>query len=476
MTKGGLNISKGTFDKDGITTKNSLYTNGLQDPQIGRSILMLQPQFSLTNITAPFINTVEDSIGDWKYAYAVMGRSDKPLTCTGTAPTGTGVSDSIIYIETYENYAHPTWEYTLGEVLLRVDSTVPIKKTVKGYLNPFKIMGNEDTDTISSTEIYDGRKLGKRANSNVEYSERGYGAQMFPDWLANYMTTTRRAHTVTGDAAASIILLEKNNNVLWAIASSPEEFMNELGERGNGFLWELEQDAWFGRTTMRADGTCSKTDNGKPIIRGNGFLQQIKTSMTYGFNKRKMNRDRLLNFVRDFKQAAGITKGSIIGQTGAGGMADWYRFLSNDYLDNNRGIVYTMDSGRQVTVGEDIPKVHLLGVDIMMVENPILTDPLNNDTDDEGLSLLGQSYFFIDGNTYTDRSGKQVGVVQRKVAKANGVDRGMITRVVDGMVNPVEPDKLFAASARDGYSVEWLSQGMTILARPNAAAALMCNG
>jgi len=478
VKQGGLTISKGTFDKDAITTQNSLYANSLQYPEIARTLLMLQPQYSLTNITAPFIQSEEMAVGDLKFEYPVIGRTDKPLTCTGTAPTGDGKGDSIVYIEVEENYAHPTWEYKLGEdVLLRVDSTVLVKKTVKGYLVPFKIMGNDNTDTISSSDIYAQRRLGKVANSNTEYSERGYGAQQYPDWLANYLTTTRKQQTVTGDAATSILWLQKGDYKLWAIGASPDELMNELGQRDGGFLWDMEKDAWFGRTTMDENGICTKTDNGKPLVRGNGFLQQIQSNMTDEFSKGQLTQKMLLNHIRDFKIAAGINGGKITVHTGAGGVAAWYELLANFYLhQGNQGIVYTMDNGRKVTVGEDIPTVHLLNCDITIFENPILTDPLNNDTDDEGLSLLGQSYFFVDGNTTMGTDGKQIPTVQKMVRKANGIDRSMIVKVVDGMVNPVDPMRIFAASARDGYTIEWLSQWMLTLRKINGVSALFCTG
>ena len=471
-----IKIFKGTYDPDAITAMNSLYANHTIYPEIATDLLMLQPQYSLTNITAPFTEADVEGIGDKKFEYPVMGRRDRPLTLTDTAPQGDGAGDSIIYLEVEEDYARPTWEYKLGTQLLRANDYGV--KTVKGYRVPFKLMSGDNTDTVSSDEIYAGRRMGKVANSNTEYSEKGYGAQLFPDWLANWTTISRSAKTVTGDAASSILWLKKGAAKMWMIGSTPQDFMDQFGSQDGGFLWELEKDAWFGETTMNTEGYSIKTDKeGKKIIRGNGFLKQISSSMTDEFDKGTLTRDRILTFIRDFKISAGINKGKITVHTGAGGVAEWYRFLANDYLNsNNRGLMYTMDSGRNVVVGEDIMTVHLLGCDITVFENPVLTDPLNNDTDDEGLSLLGQSYFFVDGNMSMSDTGKQIPTIQRKVKKANGIDRRLICKIVDGMVNPVDPMKIFSANARDGYSAEWLSEGMTVLRKTNGVAAWYCQG
>jgi len=475
-----IKIFKGTYDPDGITAMNSLYANHTIYPEIAMDLLMTQPQYSLTNITAPFTEADVEGIGDKKFEFPVMGRKDRPLTMTDTAPIGDGAGDSIIYVEVEEDYARPTWEYKVGTALLRANDYGV--KTVKGYRVPFKLMSGDPTDTIDSSEFYGGRRMGKVANSNTEYSEKGYGAQNFMDWMANWTTISRSAKTVTGDAASSILWIQKGNGPkaakMWMIGSTPQEFMDQFGSQDGGFLWELEKDAWFGKTTMSTDGFSQKTDkDSKKIIRGNGFLEQISASMTDEFAKGTLTRDKLLNFIRDFKISAGINGGKITVHTGAGGVAEWYRLLANDYLHNgNRGIVYTMDSGRKVIVGEDIVTVHLLNCDITVFENPVLTDPLNNDTDDEGLSLLGQSYFFVDGNMSVSDTGKQIPTLQRKVKKANGIDRRLICKIVDGMVNPIDPMKIFSSNARDGYSAEWLSEGMTVLRKINGVAAWYCVG
>lgn len=472
-----IKILKGTYDPDAITAMNSLYANHLIYPEIATDLLMLQPQYSLTNITAPFTEADVEGIGDKKFEFPVIGRLDRPLTMTGTAPVGDGSGDGIVYIEVEEDYARPTWEYKIGTRLVRANDYGV--KTATGYRVPFKIMSGDSTDVIDSADVYRGRRMGKVANSNVEYSEKGYGAQNYPDWLANYTTISRAAKHITGDAASSILWLQKGNNKnsrMWMIGSSPQEFMNQFGGMDGGFLWEMEKDAWFGTTTMNSDGICIKTDkDGKPIIRGNGFLQQISSSMTDEFYKGTINRSKILDFIMNFKISAGISKGKITVHTGAGGMKAWYEALANDYLHNgNNGIMYTMDSGRQVIVGEDIKTVHLLGCDITVFENPVLTDPLNNDTDDEGLSLLGQSYFFVDGNMSYSDTGKMIPTVQRKVKRANGIDRRLICKIVDGMINPIEPMKIFSSNARDGYSAEWLSEGMTVIRKVNGVAAWYC--
>lgn len=477
MTKGPLKISKGTRDTKGLTSQNSLYANNLQFPEIARDILMLFPQYSITNITAPFIMSEENAIGDLKFMYPVMGRTERALTCTGTAPTGDGAGDSVVWIEVEEGDAKPTWEYKLGEVLLRADDFG--KKTVKGWLTPFKIMGNDDTDTVTSTMCAQGRQMGPVANSNTEFSEEGFGEQSFPDWLANYLTTTRYAQTVTGDAAASILWLEKNAGKLWAIGASPEEFFNELGKTDGGLLWKMEKDAWHGKTTMTADGRCTKTYKGKPLVRGNGLLQQIPQAMSFDYGAGTITSKTFLNYIANFKVYAGISGGKIMVTTGAGGAKKWYEVMSRDFLHNgNRGIVYTMENGRNVTVGEDIPTFHALGVDITVVENPILTDTvLNPNVDEEGFSINGCNFYFMDANLYPvkgqDGKMKNVPVVQKMVRRANGIDRSMIVKVVDGMVNPVEPEKIFASNARDGYSIEWLSQWLVALRKVNGMGALL---
>ena len=103
-----MRFNTGTYSKDTIEN-NSLVTNLLKYPEISKALIRQFPQYSLTYFlegTGRFAK--EELIGDNAFKWAILGRLNRPSTCTG-AGAGTGVGNTTFTVEFVENYLNPNF-------------------------------------------------------------------------------------------------------------------------------------------------------------------------------------------------------------------------------------------------------------------------------------------------------------------------------------------------------------------------------
>ena len=79
-----MRFHTGSYGKETIEN-NSLVTNLLKYPEISKALIRQFPQYSLTYFlegTGRFAK--EELIGDNAFKWAILGRLNRPSTCTGT--------------------------------------------------------------------------------------------------------------------------------------------------------------------------------------------------------------------------------------------------------------------------------------------------------------------------------------------------------------------------------------------------------
>lgn len=473
MANGPIKISTGTFDPDALTDQNSLIRNLLQYPEVASVVYESQPMYSLNYVTSAFIEEPETLISDNKYRYSVLGRIERSMTCTGTAPTGTISASQVGYIEFEEDYARPnsTWKFGTGGggggtlIIILGRPT----RTVLGFKYPCRLMTGDKTAVFNNALVAVGKKAGPVASAFPEHSEKGYGNQQFPDWLENFTTTVRDEHKVTGDAATSVTWLEKNDQALW-ILGSPEQALHAFGN--GGFPYKLEKASWFGQRTVDDNGNVIVADlDGNLITAGSGFLQQIPSSMSNDYSEATITEDTFLDLIATFKHNAGLQKCKIDVHTGIGGAKVFAKVMKDYAAKEARGIIYAMEpKGGGVIVGQDFETYHALGCDITVRENPVLSDDVANTDLSAGTPFPDLSYnFYMVENSMEDG----IPTVQKFVKGGNGLSRGMVIKAIPGMVDPMNPKSMTAATARDGYAYEFLSQFMICVRKPNRVGQLI---
>lgn len=468
MQLGGITLRTGDFIADGATSDSSLDRNLIKKPQVAPVIYNMFPNMSLTAMTSPFIDKPEEALGDRKFIWGVMGRRERNLTCTGATIQGTGAGDNSVIIEFKENYGLPNSTWQVGTNQFRIQRKAT--QSANGYEYVCKLVKRVSSKTFDSSQFTKGRKAGPVGDIYAPYSEKGYGSQKYPDMLENFTTITRSEFKMDGSAPASISWFGAGGVEMWAPGSA-EQWVRDFGDKDGGFMYKLERMSWSQESTMGDDGNPTITDDeGNPIYAGLGFEQQIIPSMSMDYAVSQFNEDYVFDVIQQFKRNGGITKGKIFVHTGNGGAGLWARTFSK-YLKESRGIQYQIEGGRKVTIGFNEYIYVALGCEIQVMENPLLTDWISYPDLAPGTINTAKGYnFYLVDNTMEDG----IPTVQKLVRNANGYNRSLLIKSIPGMLNPYDPQSMYASNARDGAAYEMLSEYMIAVRKRNRVAKLIC--
>jgi hypothetical protein len=157
-----MKFYSGTYGKDTIES-NSLVTNLLKYPEIAKTIIKQYPQYSMTYFvdgTSRFAK--EDLIGDNKFQWSILGRLNRPSTCTGTFSGGAtpGLGNSAFTVEFEENYFNPNDTIRLKDKTLVILIGEPTQ-TAGGYTFQAKIQTADATKFVDPTALAAGNTAGK---------------------------------------------------------------------------------------------------------------------------------------------------------------------------------------------------------------------------------------------------------------------------------------------------------------------------
>jgi len=97
-----MRYSRGTYGKDSVES-NSLVANLLKYPEIARGMIRQYPQYSLNYFvdgTGRFAK--EELIGENAFRWSIIGRLNRPSTCTGTF-AGNGANFTSFTVEFEKN-------------------------------------------------------------------------------------------------------------------------------------------------------------------------------------------------------------------------------------------------------------------------------------------------------------------------------------------------------------------------------------
>ena len=465
-----LVLSRG-FESDNYIDTNNLINALMQYPEIADVFYLAYPQYSLSRITQAFINQPEQQISDWKFQYWIQGRQDRSITCTGTV-NGTITPNNTGYIDFEENYPNPTetWLFESGTQLYIVDKPTPVGN---GYRYPVKLVSSVATDTFDSSEAAVGVQLGQVGNINPEGSRNAYGNLVYPDLITNYLTTVRREYEVTGDAVTQKTWLKAGDEALW-IPGTPEGFSSTFFGGRDSFMYMLERQSWFGKATVDANGNTPLYDlENKPIRSGNGFVHQIPSSMTTDYSLSSLTEDRLMNFIAQFKHECGVQKATIEAMAGVGFCLQFQKAMKNFAVTSHAGDRIVQRVGNNIQTGGNYYQYMSSDWTINLTENPILSDPVLHPTLEGRYGFPVKSFdaYFIE-NSMDDG----IPTVQKLVRGKDRISRGMIFKLLAGMVDPMNPKSMQAVNTFDGYKYELLSQFMIAVRKPNRVAKMAWTG
>ena len=453
-----MRFNTGTYGKDTIEN-NALVTNLLKYPEISKALIRQFPQYSLTYFlegTGRFAK--EELIGDSAFKWAILGRLNRPSTCTGGG-AGDGLAHATFTVEFEENYLNP------NDVVRFKDGTQAIVigdlvASAGGYMATMKLQSNDATATFAAANKAQGETANTAGSVFEEGSNKGYENHVFPDWYVNYLTTSRKSKSISGTALTDVTWIENNGQRLWYFTDQ-----NLVMEE---YLYQLELSRWYGRSTMDANGVCQVTDaNGKDLIAGDGVLAQIDAANTDTYTG-ELSEDIIVDFIANLSLNSGKKNNQWMVFTGTAGKVAFHKAM-RDLVYQGSSLIYDMDAGRNLELGVHYTTYNALGHRITLVHNPLFDDQqLHTDIDaTSGYPKESFRMVFMDMGVTNGVSNVEV-----KVKGAGGVDRGMIVKCIPGMVNPFDQKSMIASNSKDAFTCEVLSESGLIVRNPLSCGQL----
>lgn len=455
-----LKVNKGSYGRDTIES-NSLVSNLIKYPEISKALIRQFPQYSLTYFlegTGRFAKEVE--IGDKQFRWFVQGRLNQPSTATGTS-SGTGVGNAIFSVEFEENFFNPY------DVVRFQDGTQAIvigepTASAGGFNYNFRLETSSATDTFASGNAGAGKTANTISSAFPEFSEKGFENHRFPDEYTNFLTTTRKAKSISGGALTDITWIENNSQRLWYFTDQTlvlEEY-----------LYQLELSRWYGKRTVDLTGATNVVDEkGRPITTGDGLLTQIDTSNIDTYTG-TLTEKTLTDFLANLGLNTGRSSNHWLVYTGTAGLVAFHEAMKDLAINTGQSVIYDYDANREIEIGVHYTTYHAIGHRMTLVHNPLFDDPnLHTDIDpDSGSPKESFRMVFLDFGTTNGVSNIEVAV-----KGAGGINRGMIIKYIPGMVNPFDPKTMTSSNARDGFTCEVLSESGLIIRNPLSCGQLL---
>ena len=335
------------------------------------------------------------------------------------------------------------------------------------------VVDGQAASYIPPSLLASGKAVSRAGSAYEEYSEEADIVNyQTPFRLRNHLTTMRLTYDITGDAYSSVMVISlrdpktKKQTDLW---STYQEWtaMRQWYER-------IDYQTMYSKYNANADGTVSLLGtNGRPVYIGAGLLQQIAPANKKNYTT--LTLELLDSFMSDLSyNILGMGERKFIALTGEMGMREFDRVL------RSKASGYTLvasnfvtGSGQNLTLGGQFTTYKgLNGVELTLKHFPVYDNPVHNRKlhPVSGKPLESYRMTFVD---FGMRDGE---ANLRKVVRK---DREMVMWHVAGAVAPgqghAKSINTLRANAKDGYSVNFLSEQGVMLNDPTTSGELVCD-
>ena len=453
-----IKISTGTFG-DSTLLENSLSQNSLLYPMISKVVIQQYPQYALTFMTDGLSRYAKEKvIGSNSFEWWIKGRLSRPMTATGTS-AGTGASKAPFTAEFVENFANSNdiLKFADGQQAIVISDPVA---SAGGFTYTLILQDGNAASTLTASNVAAGSRAGVIGNAHPEASEKGYGNLAFPSKYRNYLSTARQAGEISGDAATSVVWVELNGQRVWYFQAEAD-----IREK---FLYEKEVGYWYNKINVDSSGNPLVYQGGKPVITGDGLLAQIDGA-NMGTYSSGLTEKQITNFLADLRYTNGATDATYTVFTGTAGMREFQQAMKDYYIQTGNALLYDAAFGKEVSLGSDFMTYHAMGIRMNLIHCPVFDDPnLHHDLAPDGLPKESYKMAFINTSTLPE------GVSNLEViTKGEGsINRAFVHKYVAGMVDPFEPKTIRAATSKDSFKCEYLSQSGIILRNPKSCGVL----
>jgi hypothetical protein len=417
-----------------------------------------------------------------QYEWPVMIESDKAITIKAAAWMGSttiattdcpGLNGTPIQIWVAEKWFGP------GAIVAFDDREFQARIQGEPYADgadfvyTLVVADGKPESYIPPALLAAGKQISREGSAYEEYSEEADIVNyQTPFKLRNHLTTMRLQYDITGDAYSSVMVVA----------------LRDPSTGKSSFLWSdyqewralrqwyetIERYSVYSKYNANADGTTDLMGtNGRPVYIGAGLLEQIAPA-----NKRyytTLTADILEEFLFDLSyNILGTNERKFVALTGEMGMKEFDRVLRDKVSSyTNIDSIFVTGSGQNLTLGGQFTTFKMLnGIELTLKHFPMYDNLIYNRKlhPVSGKPLESYRFTFLDIGQ-RDGEANLVKVVRK--------DREMVMWYVGGSVAPGSGHSksitTLRSNAKDGYTVNFLSEQGIMLRFPNSSGELICD-
>lgn len=421
------------------------------------------------------------TIENRQYEWPVMIESDKAITIKNakwqgaaiTANLTPGLNGSPIQIWVGEKWFGPGAIVAFDDREFQARIQGEAYQDGADFVYTLVVADGKPESYIPPSLLAAGKQISREGSAYEEYSEEADIVNyQTPFKLRNHLTTMRLQYDITGDAYSSVMVIAMKDpksgksSYLW---SDYQEWraLRQWNET-------IERYSVYSKYNANADGTTDLMgSNGRPVYIGAGLLEQIAPA-----NKRyytTLTADILDEFLFDLSyNILGTNERKFVALTGEMGMKEFDRVL------REKASTYTLvdskfvsGTGQELTLGGQFTTYKMLnGIELTLKHFPMYDNIVYNRKlhPVSGKPLESYRFTIIDIGS-RDGEANLVKVVRK--------DREMVMWYVGGSVAPgsghAKSATTLRSNAKDGYTVNFLSEQGIMLRFPNSSGELICD-
>lgn len=421
------------------------------------------------------------TIENRQYEWNVMIEHDKAVTIRDAKAGGAAITSTTtagLNGQTIQLWLEDKW-FGPGAILAFDDREYQVRVVGDPYQDGLDwvytvVMADGQKDSYVDPDLLAiGKQVSREGSAYEEYSEEADIVNyQTPFKLRNHLTTMRLTYDITGDAYSSVMIVAfrdpktKKQTLYWSVYQEWVA-MRQWFER-------IDRQTMYSKFNANQDGTVSlRGTNGRPVYIGAGLLQQIAPANRKTYTT--LTLDLLDTFLFDLSyNILGQGERKFLALSGEMGMKEFDKILRDKasgytLIDTK----FVTGSGQELELGGQFVTYRgLNGVEMTLKHFPIYDNPVYNRKlhPISGKPLESYRMTFID---YGMRDGES------NIVKVVRKDREFVMWHVAGSVAPgsghAKSISTLRANAKDGYSVNFLSEQGIMLKDPTTSGELVCD-
>ena len=424
---------------------------------------------------------IENSTYEWD----VMIEQDKAILIKRAVYNGSEITSSDLTVlpgiagSTYQIWVGEKW-FGPGAIVEFDDNNFQARVIGEPYMdgNDFVytlvcVDGKEESFTPPSL-LLPGCRVSRLASAYEEWSDEAdiFNAQT-PFKLHNQLNIVRATYDISGDAYSTVMVIDMKDPATGKSTKYWAVYQEWLAWR----QWydRIDRMMVYSRYNAASDNTVAlKGTNGRPVRIGAGFLEQISPSNKKSYTT--LTLEILDNFMSDLSyNIKGFGERNYILLGGEMALREVDRVLrdkasSYTLMDHS---MFITGSGQELTLGGQFVGYKSLNGNSFVVKHlPILDDTIHNRKTHPITDKPLESYTLL----IVDASRRDGEANLRKIVRK---DRELVVWHIAGSVAPgqghAKSISTLRANAKDGYSVNFLSEFGVMLADPTTSGMLYCD-